>query len=134
VGIDLHAQLALLRRRQVEGAPGRGEVPAYSGSRRKRWLLAIAGRWLANPARVARIGSWVRWLGRRWPALLAIGPLSRWGATRELPPLPRRSFQQEYAARSGSGAHSPAAAKDVRKRLPVAPSAAGDANAARRGS
>jgi len=39
----------------------------------------------------------LRWLGRRWPALARSGPLARWGATRELPPLPRQSFQQAYA-------------------------------------
>jgi L-lactate dehydrogenase complex protein LldF len=110
VGIDLHAQLALLRRRQVEGAPARGDVAPHPGSRRKRWLLSLAAGWLVRPKRVARVGSWVRWLGRRWPALLGFGPLSRWVATRELPPLPARSFQQEYAARGGTAARSRALA------------------------
>jgi L-lactate dehydrogenase complex protein LldF len=134
VGIDLHSQLALLRRRQVEGAPARGEEPAYAGSRRKRWLLSLAGQWLAKPGRVARIGSWVRWLGRRWPALLGMGPLSRWGATRELPPLPRLSFQQEYAARGGgSPVRSRADEGAAAACLPAASAPRSDATAGRRG-
>ena len=102
VGIDLHEQLLLIRRRQVDGArPVPGGV-RHSGSRQRRWLAAIASWVLSSAARTARLGALARWLGRRWPSLLRIGPMSRWSATRELPPMPRQSFQQQYAARAAS--------------------------------
>lgn len=109
VGIDLHEQLLLLRRRQIDGAPA---VPggalqigsaqnraAQNGSRQRRWLAAIASWVLSSPRLVERLGAVARWFGRRWPALLRVGPTSRWLETRELPQLPERSFQSEYAAR-----------------------------------
>jgi L-lactate dehydrogenase complex protein LldF len=104
VGIDLHEQLLLLRRRQVDGAPGQVGAPGQAPSARKRRLGAFAAWLLTSPRRTARLGAWVRWWGRWLPALLRLGPLSRWAATRELPPLPARSFQQQYAARRGKAA------------------------------
>jgi L-lactate dehydrogenase complex protein LldF len=99
VGIDLHEQLLVLRRRAVDGAPARGDTPAQPASRRKRWLGALTAWLLSSPRRTARLGAWVRWWGRRLPALLGLGPLSRWTSTRALPPLPAQSFQEQYAAR-----------------------------------
>ena len=102
VGIDLHEQLLTLRRRQVDGAPATSTSPGHAGSRRQRWVSAVASWILSSPSRLARLGAWVRWLGRRLPILLRVGPLSGWSATRELPPLPRRSFRDEYAERRRS--------------------------------
>lgn len=99
VGIDLHEQLLLLRRREVDGArpvPGGAQ---HAGSRLQRWLAAAASWMLSSPERTERVGALARWLGRHWPALLRIGPMARWSATRELPPLPVQSFQRQYAAR-----------------------------------
>jgi L-lactate dehydrogenase complex protein LldF len=99
VGIDLHEQLLLLRRRQVDGAPATASRAAEPGSRGKRWLGALVAWTLSNPRRFARLGACVRWVGRRWPGFSRFGPFSAWVATRELPPLPARSFQEQYAER-----------------------------------
>jgi L-lactate dehydrogenase complex protein LldF len=110
VGIDLHEQLLLLRRRAVDGAPARAGAPGQPPSRRGRWLGALTAWVLSNPQRTARLGAWMRWWGRRLPALLGLGPLARWTATRALPPLPAQSFRQQYAARraaSENGARAP---------------------------
>jgi hypothetical protein len=88
----------------VDGAPGQVGAPGQAPSARKRRLGAFAAWLLTSPRRTARLGAWVRWWGRWLPALLRLGPLSRWAATRELPPLPARSFQQQYAARRGKAA------------------------------
>jgi L-lactate dehydrogenase complex protein LldF len=122
VSIDLHEQLLLLRRREVEGAPARGDLPAQAPTVNGRWFAALAVWVLARPERVARLGGWVRWCGRRLPVLLGFGPLARWTASRALPPLPVQSFHEQYAARraapssgarSASGAEA-GAAKDPR--------------------
>ncbi|HTV18822.1 MAG TPA: lactate utilization protein B, partial [Polyangiaceae bacterium] len=99
VGIDLHEQLLLLRRRQVDGAPTVAGGVRHPGSRQKRWLSSLASWVLRSPSRMDRLGALGRWLGRRLPLLSRLGPLSRWSATRELPPLPEQSFQRQYAAR-----------------------------------
>jgi L-lactate dehydrogenase complex protein LldF len=103
VGIDLHEQLLLLRRREVEGAPARGDAPAQAPTASGRWLATVAAWVLANPERMARLGAWVRWWGRRLPALLGLGPLASWTKTRALPPLPAQSFREQYAARRATG-------------------------------
>lgn len=99
VGIDLHEQLLALRRRQVDGAPAASPAQAPVATRGKRWLVALVAWALLSPQRTARLGGWVRWLGRRLPGLLRAGPLAAWSDTRELPPLPQRSFQEQYAER-----------------------------------
>jgi L-lactate dehydrogenase complex protein LldF len=116
VGIDLHEQLLLLRRREVEGAPARVGVPRQPPTARGRWLGALTAWVLSNPQQMQRLGAWVRWWGRRIPALLGLGPLTRWTATRALPPLPAQSFRQQYAARraaaaNGAATRSPAPAR-----------------------
>jgi L-lactate dehydrogenase complex protein LldF len=110
VGIDLHDQLLLLRERQVDGAGAR-----HAGSRQKRWLGSLVGWVLSSPGRTERLGAWGRWIGRRAPALLRFGPLSRWFATRELPPLPERSFQREFAASRARSTHAAPAPAESRE-------------------
>jgi L-lactate dehydrogenase complex protein LldF len=111
VGIDLHEQLSMLRRRQVDGAPARGQDPAQRGSWQRRAIGSLVSWVLSSPVRTARFGAWTRWLGRRLPALLGVGPLSRWVSTRELPALPEQSFHQQYARRrslaAGPARHDP---------------------------
>jgi L-lactate dehydrogenase complex protein LldF len=98
VGIDLHEQLLLLRRRQVDGAPRVSGGARHEGSRQKRRLASVASWVLSSPRLTERLGSLARWFGRHWPALLRLGPMARWSATRELPPMPEQSFQRQYAA------------------------------------
>jgi L-lactate dehydrogenase complex protein LldF len=100
VKINLHEQLLDLRHRQLElvPTPGAGTARAL-----ERAGAALLGWVLRSPARSARLGSVLRWIGRRWPALARRGPLARWGATRDLPPLPRQSFHQAYAQRRAGG-------------------------------
>jgi L-lactate dehydrogenase complex protein LldF len=118
VGIDLHEQLLLLRRRQVDGAAATQSTSGQPGSRRKRWLGALVAWVLESPRRTARLGAWARWLGRNLPGLLRVGPLAAWATTRELPPMPRQSFQEQYAAR---GKTSAAAAARALEPAPEAP-------------
>lgn len=119
VGIDLHDQLLLLRRRQVDGAPAQVGAPGQAPSPRKRRLGALVAWVLRSPRRTARLGAWVRWWGRRLPALLRLGPLARWAATRELPPLPALSFQQQYVARRLSGGTAAPGAAQPPARAPA---------------
>ena len=100
VGIDLHEQLLILRRRQVDGVAVSDDVhvgPAGSGLKRR--LGGLVGWILASPRRTAWLGQIARWIGRHVPSVMKMGPLAAWSDTRALPPLPRRSFLAEYAAR-----------------------------------
>lgn len=99
VGINLHEQLLILRRRQVDGPAlvGRGRV--YRGSLAKHYILRLAAWVLVSPRRSAWAGAVLRFVGRVLPAALRIGPLARWSQTRDLPEFPRQSFQAAYAVR-----------------------------------
>jgi L-lactate dehydrogenase complex protein LldF len=98
VGIDLHEQLLALRSRQLEG------VPRESRSRRGRYLGAL-GSWVSSrPRLVAPLAGVARWLGRHVPWLLGVGPGADWVSTRALPPMPRSSFQEQYAERQREAA------------------------------
>jgi len=99
VKINLHDQLLELRHRQLELVPVPGPAPAL-----ERAIAGVIGWVLCNPARLARCGALLRWLGRRFPTLGRVGPFARWSATRELPPLPRQSFHQAYAERQARAA------------------------------
>jgi L-lactate dehydrogenase complex protein LldF len=121
VEIDLHEQLLLLRRREVEGAPARGDYPAQAPTANGRWLATLAAWMLAHPDRMARLGGWVRWWGRRLPALLAVGPLARWTRSRALPPLPAQSFREQYAARRGASLNGARVTPSAGAREPPAP-------------
>ncbi|HWO14157.1 MAG TPA: LUD domain-containing protein, partial [Polyangiaceae bacterium] len=107
VQIDLHEQLLALRSRQFD-VVGAGRAP-----RRARWLGALASWLAARPRLFARLGACARWLGRVAPRALGVGPLARWSSSRELPPLPAQSFQEQYAARRRAG-------PPPRRSLPIA--------------
>ena len=109
VGIDLHEQLLTLRSRQIEGKSSEGGSPVG------RWLGALSSWLSSRPGLVARLGHVGRWLGRHVPGVLGLGPGGRWVASRALPPMPRRSFQQQYAERRRAEAGLP------RRSLPIAP-------------
>jgi L-lactate dehydrogenase complex protein LldF len=109
VGIDLHEQLLTLRSRQVDGKA------SERGSPRGRWLGALSSWISSRPRIVTRLGLFARWLGRHLPGLLGVGPGRRWLSSRALPPMPRRSFQQQYAERRRAEAAAP------RRSLPIAP-------------
>jgi hypothetical protein len=99
----------------VDGpALSRGGGAKPSGGGFKRWLARLAAWVLASPRRSAWLGSFVRWVGTRAPGLLRLGPLAGWSNTRELPPLPRQSFQASYAARRGRG-HTEAGRRSMSK-------------------
>jgi L-lactate dehydrogenase complex protein LldF len=108
VGINLHEQLLILRRRQVDGPALEGRGRAYRASLAKRSILRLAAWVLVSPRRSAWAGALLRFVGRVLPAALRLGPLGRWSQTRDLPEFPRQSFQVAYAARSkgASGAAS----------------------------
>jgi L-lactate dehydrogenase complex protein LldF len=101
VKINLHEQLLELRHRQLELAVHAAPRDTRREAARalERAAAALLGWVLRSPARLARAGALLRWLGRRLPGLARVGPLARWTATRELPPLPERSFHQAYAER-----------------------------------
>jgi L-lactate dehydrogenase complex protein LldF len=107
VGIDLHEQLLALRRRRVDGPALAGSGSERRAGRFQRALLGLGAWMLSSPRRTAWLGAAVRWLGRRAPALLRLGPLSAWTRARELPSLPRHSFHAEYARRRGPAGGSP---------------------------
>jgi L-lactate dehydrogenase complex protein LldF len=101
VKIDLHDQLLAIRQRQLE-PPGSSAALSRSplpGRRGERLAASLIGWVLRSPWRSARAGAILRWLGRRVPALTRLGPMARWSASRQLPPLPERSFHERYARR-----------------------------------
>ncbi len=104
VGIDLHEQLLLLRRRDWS-APDTAEDGASprATALQPGWRIGLlrAGAWLlARPARMARLLAFARVLERRWPwlwrQLWRLGPLGEWARDREPPRLPPRSFHEQY--------------------------------------
>jgi hypothetical protein len=94
-----------LRHRQLELSPrgARRAAGGETGQALERAAAAWSGWVLRRPSRLAVAGALLRWIGRRLPGLARLGPFARWTATRELPPLPERSFQQAYAQRSARG-------------------------------
>lgn len=103
VKINLHEQLLSLRQGErlahTTGAIELDRQPILPASRKKRLLSALGGWLLASARRTAFAGAVARFVGRHAPALLRLGPLAPWFATRELPQLPARSFQQLYRER-----------------------------------
>jgi hypothetical protein len=103
VKINLHEQLLLLRRREVE----RPESLNSAGISRRlleRWGTSVLGWVLADATRSARFGALARSLGRRFPSLLRLGPLGVWSRARDWPELPRHSFHEQYARRRAARA------------------------------
>ncbi|MGZ5957116.1 MAG: lactate utilization protein B [Myxococcaceae bacterium] len=93
VKIDLHSQL-LAWRRELDA---RGLTPAG-----KRRGVAIAS-WVFQRPRLYRLAGWmVRFFGRLMPAGLLRRMSGGWGQERDLPPLPARSFREEWRSRRAS--------------------------------
>lgn len=90
VQINLHEQLLAWRRKLVAG----GHAP-----RDKRLLIPLLARVLANRRLYAIAGRMMRWFGRMLPADWLSPRWTGWGSSRDLPPMPRRSFREEYARR-----------------------------------
>jgi L-lactate dehydrogenase complex protein LldF len=105
VKINLHEQLLELRHRQLELAvqPAAQDPRREAARALERAGAALIGWVLRSPSRLARAGALLRWFGRRMPGLARLAPFARWTATRELPPLPERSFHQSYAERQARG-------------------------------
>ncbi len=103
VKIDLHEQLLTLRQgerlAQPSGASELARPAILPATRAKRALAALGGWLLASARRTALAGAVARFVGRRMPALMRLGPLAPWFAARELPALPARSFHQLYRER-----------------------------------
>ncbi|NII10638.1 lactate utilization protein B [Oleiagrimonas sp. C23AA] len=92
VKINLHEQIYAWRQVIAEA----DELPPA-----RRRLMRVLGRTLGDPARfraAVRIGGALR---RRLPRLLLYLPLNTWGRGRELPPMPKETFQEWYRRERG---------------------------------
>ncbi|HEX5105822.1 MAG TPA: lactate utilization protein B, partial [Pirellulaceae bacterium] len=90
VKIDIHHQLLTWRREIAAhghlALSKRLAMQFASFVFRRTWLYSLAGK-LA------------RFLGRWTPRFLIYNPLNRWGKQRDLPPIPKRSFREEFKRR-----------------------------------
>jgi L-lactate dehydrogenase complex protein LldF len=93
VKIDLHLQLLTWRKEIAH----RGLLPWTKrfGMKATSWAFRSAGRF----ALVGRVG---RWMVRRLPRWVVYNRWNPWGRQRELPPMPARSFREEYARRKAA--------------------------------
>ena len=91
VKIDLHSQLLAWRRELA----ARGLMPAA-----KRYGVRVASVVLSRPWLYRLAGALVRTVGRWLPAGLLRALSGGWGRERELPPLPARSFREEWRNRA----------------------------------
>ncbi|MEO2048443.1 MAG: lactate utilization protein B [Pirellulales bacterium] len=90
VKIDLHQQLFTWREKLVM----RGLVPRW-----KTWSMRGLGWVLSNP-RIYRLTGWLaRNVGSRLPRWIVYNRMNVWGRQREIPPLPKQTFQELYAQR-----------------------------------
>jgi L-lactate dehydrogenase complex protein LldF len=90
VKIDLHSQLLAWRRELY----ARGLTPPG-----KRRGVRIAS-WVFQRPRLYRLAGWmVRFFGRLLPAGLLRVMSGGWGQERDLPPLPAKSFRDEWRSR-----------------------------------
>jgi L-lactate dehydrogenase complex protein LldF len=92
VKIDIHHQLLLLRREIVAG----GNLP-----RSKRLAMKLASIVLRNTWLYRLVGKTARWMLPRLPRFMVYNRWNAWGRQRELPPLPRKSFRQQFQERYG---------------------------------
>jgi L-lactate dehydrogenase complex protein LldF len=90
VKIDLHMQLLTWRKEIAH----RGLLPWSKRLAMKLGRLVLGQTWLFGLA--GRMGRW--WLPKL-PRFLVYNRMNPWGKQRELPPMPRRSFREEYARR-----------------------------------
>jgi len=90
VKIDIHLQLLTWRKEIAR----RGLLPWT-----KRWGMKLTGKILGNTRLFAFTGRWSRWLLPRLPRFLVYNRFNPWGKQRELPPMPKRSFREEFKER-----------------------------------
>lgn len=93
VKIDLHTQLLTWRKEIAV----RKLLPWT-----KRFGMRLAGKFFGSPRLYALGGRIGRWLVPKLPRFLVYNSLNPWGKQRELPPMPKRSFRDEYAQRKRS--------------------------------
>ncbi|OYW14486.1 MAG: 4Fe-4S ferredoxin [Planctomycetales bacterium 12-60-4] len=90
VKIDLHSQLLTWRKEITI----RKLLP-WS----KRMGMWFGAKVLGTPWLYGMSGKIGRWLVPKLPRFLVYNGLNPWGKQRELPPMPKRSFREQYAAR-----------------------------------
>jgi L-lactate dehydrogenase complex protein LldF len=95
VKIDLHHQLLTWRGELAR----QGLVPLG-----KRVASRVGGFILARGWAYRLLGRVSRWLLARLPRPLLYNRFNAWGKERELPPVPARSFREEWKARNGRAA------------------------------
>ena len=86
VKIDLHAQLLTWRREIFSHGPGIT----------KRLIVRSAGVVLRRPWLYRMCGRVIRWILPKLPRFLVYSRFNKWGRNRELPPMPKRSFRQQF--------------------------------------
>ncbi len=94
VKIDLHHQLLTWRR---ELAAEKLLAPS------KRWGMKAASLVFQHPRLYATLGKLARRVVPWLPRFMVYNPLNAWGKQRELPPMPRQSFRELFAARARRG-------------------------------
>ena len=90
VKIDLHTQLLAWRKEIAH----RRLLP-WS----KRFGMKLTSKVFNNTWLYSLLGRWTRWLLPKLPRFVVYNRLNPWGKQRELPPMPKRSFREEYAER-----------------------------------
>jgi L-lactate dehydrogenase complex protein LldF len=90
VKIDLHTQL-LAWRKEISHR----KLLPWS----KRMSMTLAGMMFQRTWLFAMIGRMGRWLVPQLPRFMVYNRFNDWGKQRELPPLPKESFRQQYAKR-----------------------------------
>ncbi len=92
VKIDIHHQLLTWRRELAES----GHLDW-----KKRWSMRLAGVVLGRVWLYRFAGKAMRIVLPLLPRFLKYNPLNAWGKQRELPPMPRKSFREQYRRRHG---------------------------------
>lgn len=93
VKIDLHTQL-LAWRKEISHR----KLLPWS----KRMSMTFAGMMFQRTWLFAMIGRIGRWLVPKLPRFMIYNSFNDWGKQRELPPMPKESFRQQYAKRKRS--------------------------------
>ena len=83
------------RLRKVSELAARGLLP-WS----KRFPMKLAAFVFRRPWLYSLLGRLARFTLRWTPRFLIYTPLNAWGKQRDLPPMPKKSFRQEYVAHS----------------------------------
>ena len=90
VKIDLHTQLLTWRKEIAV----RGHLPWTKRLSMKFARVLLGNTWLFSTS--GKIG---RWMLPKLPRFMVYNRLNAWGKQRELPPMPKQSFRELYAAR-----------------------------------